>query len=62
MEKFICPICNQVVDDSIIPYHKRVEQQILNTIQKTIPRWFDADSNKKCIDYYRALIANKTIK
>ncbi len=62
MEKFICPICNREVDDSIIPYHKKVEQQILDVIQKTLPRWYDGDNNKKCIDYYRALMINKTIK
>lgn len=62
MEKFVCPICNKEVDDKIIPYHKRVEQQILNVIQKNIPRWVDGDINKKAIDYYRILIKNKTIK
>lgn len=62
MERFICPICNKEVDDSIIPYHKRVEEQILYAIQKKIPRWFTAESDKKCIDYYRALIVNKTLK
>jgi hypothetical protein len=62
MEKFTCPVCNKEVDDSIIPYHKKVEQQILDVIQKMIPRWYDGDNNKKLIDYYRALIVNKTIK
>lgn len=62
MNKFICPICNREVDDNIIPYHKRVEKQILGVIQKSIPRWYDGENNKKCIDYYRALIVNKTIK
>jgi hypothetical protein len=62
MERFVCPVCNREVDDSIIPYHKKVEQQILDVIQKMIPRWYDGETNKKCIDYYRALIVNKTIK
>ena len=62
MEKFICTICNKEVDDSIIPYHKNVERQILNVIKRTNPRWFDRDDNRKYIDFYRALIVNKTLK
>ena len=63
MEKYICTICNKEDDDRIIPYHKRVENQILNVIKKSIPRWNDNDEiDRKAVDYYRVLIQNKTIK
>jgi len=62
MGKFICPVCEKEVDDSIIPYHKNVEKQIIDVISKMNPRWFNAEENLKCMDYYRALIVNKTIR
>ncbi|RME55861.1 MAG: hypothetical protein D6795_02420 [Deltaproteobacteria bacterium] len=62
MSKFICPVCERAVDDVIIPFHKNVERQILALIQRHNPRWVEPDGScPKCIEYYKALIANRRI-
>ena len=61
--RYVCPICEREVDDSIIPYHKNVEKQILDMIKKENPRWIDEDgSSEKTVDYYRALLSNQSLK
>ena len=61
--KYVCPVCGREVDDAIIPFHKRVERQILDRIRKLHPRWIEADgTSPKCVDYYKALIENKRLR
>ena len=60
--KFRCPICERHVDDQIIPFHKNVERQILESIRERHPRWVEPDGScPKCIDFYKALIRNKLL-
>ena len=61
--KFRCPICEREVDDPIIPFHKNVERQILESIRRRHPRWIEADgSSPKSVDFYKALVRNKLLK
>lgn len=61
--KFRCPVCERLVDDAIIPFHKNVERQILESIRANHPRWVEPDgSSPKAIDFYKALIRNKLLK
>ena len=60
---YICPVCGREVDDAIIPFHKNIEKQILETIKSNNPRWIESDGAcPKAIEYYKALIQQKIIK
>lgn len=61
--RYICPVCGREVDDAIIPFHKNVEKQILETITQHNPRWIESDGScPKAVEYYKALIEQKILK
>lgn len=61
--KFVCPVCEREVDDAIIPFHKNVERQILETIRRHHPRWIEPDgSSPKSVDFYKALVQSKLLR
>lgn len=57
---FICPLCNQEVDENVKDYHRNLEEWAINEILDANPDWSNSpDGQKKAEEFYRKVVLQK---
>ncbi|HEX2606932.1 MAG TPA: S8 family serine peptidase, partial [Flavisolibacter sp.] len=57
---FICPLCQDRVDQLLFQYHQMEEQVIINQIKKLHPEWAREDGLcSRCLDYFQVVVLQK---
>ena len=59
MDKKVCLLCKQEVDQELIELHIQKERMIIKLIKEKNPDWMEENGAcPKCIEYYRAIESN----
>lgn len=60
---FICPLCNQEVDENVKDYHRNLEEWAINEILDANPDWrLSPTGLEKAEEFYRRVVLQRKIQ